>query len=351
MAQPNLVDESTDNCGNSVAAEIVHQYFSSGLNEICDERFLSKRYKEFERRDDPIYATLMDGMGDKELARTFISYWTIGQTLSVKSRFWLEDAIYEIIRKQVTKFGKSITHAYTQKMLSNGYLLKEKLIADIGEQDIEHLQKKTWEVSMKRNALREADLIVGEQEREVVDRTTKGKPFERRVWSQAENVDAKRRDVEFLNRMNESIKGQEVENQKLQCSLLVVEPDKSDQRPHITAFRFINPKTFSSHDKRKQERVNLLRLYAYICQEKPFRDPHSVKVYVTELLPRDTGDFDGSDHYPDYFSKETYLSSEEFWNRVGVPFSVVKGAISEVAQEFREKLITGLRKLLPTTKE
>ena len=77
--------------------------------------------------------------------------------------------------------------------------------------------------------------------------------------------------------------------------------------------------------------MNLLRLYAYICQEKPFREPHSVKAHVTELLLRDTGDYDGSDHYPDYFSSETYLSSEEFWRLLGVPFSAIKGAITAVA--------------------
>lgn len=352
MTQPSLFEESTDDPGKTIAAEIVRQHFSDGLKDLCNASFLSERYREFERRDDPIYATLMAGMGDKELAKTFVSYWTIGQTLSVKSRFWLEDAIFEIIRRQVTRFGKSIIQVYNQKMLSNGYLLNEKLIADIGEQDIEHLQKrKTWEVAIKSNALREADLIVGEQEREVVDRTGKGKPFQRRVWTQADNTAAKQKDAEFLKRMNEAIKGSEVETQKLQCSLLVVEPDRSDKRPHIKAYRFINPKTFSSHDTRKQERVNLLRLYAYLCQEKPFRDPLSVKVYVTELLPRDTGGFDGSDHYPDYFSNETYLSSEEFWKLLGVPFSVVKDAISHVAQEFREKLITGLRKLLPNNEK
>ncbi|MEI8213105.1 MAG: hypothetical protein WCI02_13225 [Planctomycetota bacterium] len=348
MHQRTLFDEPLDEFGVDTATEIVRKYFSNGLEELCDERFLSKRYSEFKRRDDPIYATLMEGMGDTELAKTFISYWTIGQTLSVKSRFWLEDAIFEIIRQQVTRFGKSVTHAYTQSMLSNGFLLEKKLIADIGEDQLEHLQKKkTWEVSMKRNALREADLIVGEQEREVVDRSVNDKPFQRRVWTQKENAIAKQKDTSFLKRMDDSITGKEVENQKLQCSLLIVEPDQTDKRPHVTAFRFINPKTFASHDKRKQERVNLLRLYAYLCQEKPFREPSSVKVYVTELLPRDTGDFDDSDSYPDYFSSETYLSSDEFWKRLGVPFSAVRGAISGVAKEFREKLITGLRKLLP----
>lgn len=200
---------------------------------------------------------------------------------------------------------------------------------------------------MKRHALREADIIVGEQEREIVERSGNNKPFQRRVWTQSQNTKARQKDGNLLKRMNAAIAGIDVENQKLQCSLLIVEPDQADRRPHVTAYRFINPKTFSSHEKRKQERVNLLRLYAYLCQEKPFRDPHSVKVYVTELLPRDTGDFDGLDHYPDYFSSETYLSSDEFWKRLGVPFSAVKSAISDVAQEFRDRLITGLRKLLP----
>jgi hypothetical protein len=344
-------DERLDKIAVEKASAIVHQFFSQGLAEICDERFLSKRYAEFQRRDDPIYATLLEGMGDDELAKTFVSYWTIGQTLSVKSRFWLEDAIFEIIRQQVTRFGKDVSHAYTQEMLSNGYLQDKKFLADIGEDEIEHLERRrAWEVPMKRNVLREAALIVDEQEREVVDRSGKDKPFQRRVWSQTQNTEAKRKDKGFLSRIDGAINGDEVETQKLQCSLLVVEPDRADKRPHVTAYRFINPKTFSSHDKRKQERVNLLRLYGYLCQEKPFRDPHSVKVYVTELLPRDTGDFDGSDHYPDYFSTETYMSSEEFWNRLGVPFQAVKKAISYVAKEFREQLIGGLRKLLPNKK-
>jgi hypothetical protein len=143
----------------------------------------------------------------------------------------------------------------------------------------------------------------------------------------------------------------ETENQKLQCSLLVVEPAKGGDKPTVTAYRFINPKTFSTHAKRKEERTNLLRLHAYLCQEKIFRDPHAIKVYVTELLPRQTSNYVSQDHYPDYFSTETYLTSEKFWGRLGVPFDTVKAAIADVAVEFREKLITGFRDLLPTDKK
>ena len=177
-------------------------------------------------------------------------------------------------------------------------------------------------------------------------RRTGGNPFTRRVWRSSKPADRKA-DQEALARVEKAIAGDETDRQKLQCSLLVVEPDKKDKRPHVTAYRFINPKTFSSHDARKQERVNALRLYAYLCQEKPFRDPASIKVYVTEIVPRDTGGFDEYDHFPDYFTSETYLSSEEFWNRLGIPFETIQEVISEVAGEFRDKLISGLRKLLP----
>lgn len=328
------------------AAEIVRRYFSYGLEELCNERFLARRYAGFKKKNDPIYATLMDGMNDEQLAKTFVSYWTIGQTLAVKSRFWLEDAIFEIIRSRTTAFGQQVTHVYNQRMLGNQFLLKSETIAEIGEERLQYLQKKTWEVLLKRNALREVDIIVGEQERGVFDRAGVGNPFARRVWT-ADKPEDRSIDRESLSRIEKALTGVLTDRQKLLCSLLVVEPDQRDKRPHVTAYRFINPKTFASHDARKQERVNLLRLYAYLCQEKPFRDPASIKIYVTEIVPRDTGGFDAYDHYPDYFTSETYLSSDQFWERMGVPFTKIQEVISDVAREFRDKLINGLRKLLP----
>jgi hypothetical protein len=68
--QRTLFDEPLDEFGVDTATEIVRKYFSNGLEELCDERFLSKRYSEFKRRDDPIYATLMEGMGDTLLSVT-----------------------------------------------------------------------------------------------------------------------------------------------------------------------------------------------------------------------------------------------------------------------------------------
>src|SRR6266850_147444 len=49
-------------------------------------------------------------MNDEDLTRTLVTYWTIAQTLATKSRFWLEDAVAEIITGQVRLFGRRATH-------------------------------------------------------------------------------------------------------------------------------------------------------------------------------------------------------------------------------------------------
>lgn len=66
-----------------------------------------------------------------------------------------------------------------------------------------------------------------------------------------------------------------------------------------------------------------------------------------ELVPREI-DFVHYDHYPDYFSPETYWTTAQVWDFVGVPFDVVTLAIRDVAKQFRQRLIEGLRGLLPS---
>jgi len=77
--------------------------------------------------------------------------------------------------------------------------------------------------------------------------------------------------------------------------------------------------------------VNLLRLYAYLVQEKLLRKPTAIRVCVAELLPRMGSDFDRYDYYPDYFSPHTYWNSNQLWQFIGVPFGVVSQAIQNVA--------------------
>ena len=154
------------------------------------------------------------------------------------------------------------------------------------------------------------------------------------------------KDKEQLARIAASLKGPPATETPMQCNLLVIEPDKLDGNIHAWGIRFINPKTFSQHAARKQERVNLLRLHALLVQEKIMRQPDAICVCLAELLPRKR-QRESQDHNSDYFSAVTYWSSDKLWRFIGVPFGVVSIAIREEAKAFRQKLKEGLRTLLP----
>lgn len=333
---------------SAAATAIVKRHFAAGLAELCDPRFLKARYAEFLRRDDPIYVGLLRGMEDEALAKTFVSYWTIAQTLATKSRFWLEDAVSEIITSQIRKFGRKATHVFSQAMLAEGYLERNVAVADLGENDLEHLaDRRPWRPPMKENALKAVDVLVGEQERERVDLKRRRNPFQLRAWEEVQEGTSTERDREQLNRIAQAVGGRAIADVAIQCNLLVVEPDPLDGKPHVFAFRFVNPKTIASHAQRKQERVNLLRLYAYLVQEKVLREPAAIQVCIAELLPRLGGGFERYDRYPDYFSPQTYWSSDRLWKFIGVPFEAVSKAINSVAKDFRGQLHEGLKFLLP----
>jgi hypothetical protein len=131
----------------------------------------------------------------------------------------------------------------------------------------------------------------------------------------------------------------------LNCNLLVIEPDRLDGKPHAWGIRLINPKTLASPAQRKQERVNLLRLMAFLVQEKILREPRQIRVAVAEIVPRIAGGT--ALGYYDYFSDETYWSHDRFWKFVGVHFEAVTTGIARAAEELGDILRTGWRGLLP----
>lgn len=327
------------------AIKIILDQFNTGLERICDERFLTRRYEDFLRKQDPIYNDLLTGMEDEALAKTFVSYWTIAHTMATQSRFWLETAIAKILVEKYQRMGNAHQcFVLNQGLLSNGYLKAPVSVADMGEEHLEHLSHhRVWSTLVDANALETIDVLVGQQERRPVP---KRKPFQQRVWTDTQNRDARSLDQKHLHTVAESFKGQATSAVNLQCNLLVIEPYRVDGKPHAWAFRFVNPKSLSSHAQRKQERVNLLRLYALLVQEKIIRESRSIQVAVGELVPRCTG-FEEYDRYPDYFSPETYWATDRLWKFIGVPFDIVSLAIRDAAKEFRQSLIKGLRGLLP----
>lgn len=330
------------------AIGIVRKHFVNGLNRISEEKFLRRRYEEFRRNDDPVYADLLAGMNDDRLSKTFVSYWILGQTMATQSRFWLENAVAELIIHQAQKLGREVSNVYTQNMLADGWLSLKVEVAKIGEDQIEHLtDRRPWRAMVQRSALEGIDVAVGQRERE---RVAKRELYRSRDWQRANEPELKARDRADLARVVDSLKGPPAEETTLQCNLLVIGPNRKGGDPTVRAIRFVNPKTMSSHAYRKQERVNLMRVYALLVQEKILREPSAIQVCVAELVPRVTS-FDEQDRYPDYFSVETFWSSEELWKYIDVPFEAVRIAIREAGAELRERLAPGLRGLLPDAPE
>ena len=327
------------------AVGILRNHISEGLAYLCDPKFLGKRYKDFKKKADPIYGRLLEGMNDEPLAKTFVSYWTIAHTLATQSRFWLEDAVADIILHQVRQRQRELAMVFSAKMLGAGYFAQRKCVAELGEDALEHLSSRSpWRVPMSPRLLSEIDTMVGEQEQES---PPERKPFQAREWTDEGNERAVAKDASLRKKIDGALgQGGEPSEISLQCNLLVVDPEKTEGAPSVQAIRFVNPKTLSNHAARKQERVNLLRLYGYLIQEKVYHKSPAINVCVAELLPRH-GHFDHSDRYPDYFSTATYWSCKKLWKFIGVPYEVVSIAIEREAKEFRDRLIEGLRGLLP----
>ncbi len=313
------------------AIKIVKRHFEEGLARVSDKLFLEQRYGEFKRKNDAIYADLLGGMGDDELAKTFVSYWVIAQTIATQSRFWLEAAMAEIVIHQAKHRLRHATEVYSHAMLAQRFPTWRRAIDQIGEFELQDLAESSpWRVPLPRNVLQMIDVMVGEQEREAPSVRQR---FRRRQWSPEDNEWARDRDRKYLAEVANSPPAALYDLTPLHCNLLVIEPaGHNGHEVQVWAIRFVNPKTIAQHATRKQERVNLLRLSAWLVQENLVPRRPSIHIHVAELVPRHVS-WEWLDHYPDYFSPLTYWSSERLWDFIGVPFGVVQVAIRDVARQ------------------
>src|SRR5437016_12725558 len=104
-------------------------------------------------------------MDDEPLAQTFVSYWTTAQTIATQSRFWLENAIFQIILDHSTR-TRRLKGIYTSSMLAKGCLNMNQSIAELRELQREYRTNRSpWMEPVQTSVLQVADQIISEQER------------------------------------------------------------------------------------------------------------------------------------------------------------------------------------------
>lgn len=362
------------------AVDIVEKRFREGIDGLLEPAFLKSRFQYSRTRHDPLYATILSSMEDEALQTAFQSFWQIGQTLATQSRFWLEDAVYALvvrqrIIRQNERAGREPSRRIppelfpgaasdwpiicSKSMLIEGALENRNSIATLGESCLETgTARGAWRVEMNRAVLDAVDRIVGRQEREDVP---SAKPFEQRIRDPEQQQRACHADEEHFSKIAEAFDGQaEIDTIALRANLVIVDPNKVEGTPSVTALRFVNPRMMISYKDRRAERANLLRLYGYLVQEKILTNPGTIRVALAEIVPRGNwqsfhrvlaadGIPEFSDHYPDYFSTNTYWTCERLWKFIGVPFDVVEIALRRVGRELGGKMRHGLQDLLPSS--
>jgi hypothetical protein len=340
------------------AIDIVRTIFTRGLIEICEPDFVAKRYSKFLDEQDPLLFPIMMGLDERSdgdhspdhfmfqefqrrrLSDTFISYSKLSDTLATRCRFWLEDAIYEILLRRPEQFGPNVTHLLTGRMLAEYLPESNRMVADLGVDQVQHIRgKKSWEVELDEDALDTVD-----ERMSIYDKQYVNKPLDK---LSSDNIDrfvseVEQSDLRDLHIIAESFKGRATKRSTIACDLLVIAPDRLDGRAHAQAFRFINTKTFRRPGDRRKARQNLLYLYAFLVQQKVERLANSLKVYVAEIAPR-RANHRYTIGFP-YFTSHTYLDAEQLWDYIGVPFHVVEWTLRDIGQRF---LSDRLRELLP----
>jgi hypothetical protein len=317
--------------------EIVRRRFERGLEWLFQDGFVSSRFGEFLGRADPIYTTLLQGMADEGASRALVGSWMVAHTLATQSRFWLQDAIVETLVTRAAQSEEPRPSVYSLAMLADGWYAAGTSIWNVGEDWCEEIHGRgAWRPLIQEKALDEIERIVGEEER----RFESLAPAQRKGGAGAMS---ERDDQRSLERAALA-RGGPARPISVRCNLLIVEPECADRAPHAWAIRYVNPTAFNQMGTIKSERINLLRLRAYLAQEKPFRAPGKIRVIAADILPRSGADDGG--RASAHFSPLTRWQGEELWRFLDVPFAAVTAGIRDAGSNVREPLRTALRSIL-----
>lgn len=318
------------------AAEVVERHFVNGIERLLEPSFVEKRYVEFSRKADPVYYTLLGGL-EPSLSQAFVTNWTLAHTLATVSRTWLEDIVVDLLQAKAERSDLPPPEIYSLKMLANGWYDSRRSIWNVGENwRAELTGRAAWRARIPQHALNEADAIVSEEER-FYDRLSKSEESSLPKWfARSDDSEAKVRCA--------AATGGPMTYVEMKCNLLILEPEFRDRKPHAWAVRFINPTLMNRRSTVRDERVNLLRLYAWLVDQKPFRTPMQISVVAADLLPRVQAVEHGASRV--HFAQDTRWNAEQLWDGLGIPFAAVTAGVRRASIALNSRLTATLRTVM-----
>jgi hypothetical protein len=336
---------------HSWARDLLVEKFRSKIQDYLTTDNVMERVKRKARLGDDIYEAMLSSV-DRNQYLSMMTLWSVGQGIGVRVRHWVEEAIKDLIIYQKENFGREIENVYTFSDLRRSRLLADTdMVAMAGEGQTEHSHKRHWRVPVRTSIVRVAERLSEEVDRSYEHRgggwRWESKNTQSRAWNKLpDSTDGPLKDcpVEttafqeaWLREVALSPEREAVRWQKIVCNLLVLEKPPGKVR----AFRFASPRLSSLralHDEKK----NLLLLYGWLRQEKPFRVyQNSVQVSWTHLLDRDVSPSQ------EFFFGNQVLGSAEFWEYLGVPYGVLLDSLSIAGQSLKGQIRGAVREAAP----
>jgi hypothetical protein len=292
-----------------------------------------------------------------------MTLWSVGQGIGVRVRRWVEEAVKDVIIYQKENFGREIEGVYTFSDLRHGRLLADTdMVALAGEEQTEHSHRRHWRVPVRASILHVAERLSQGVDHSYEHRgggwRGQSKQIQSRSWDRlpdSSDCDLQDYPIEttafqeaWLREVALSPKREDIRWQKIICNLLVLEKPPGK----IRAFRFASPR-LSSLRALHDEKRNLLLLYGWLRQEKPFRaNQNSIQVFWTRLMDRPTSPSQ------EFFFGNQVLGSAEFWEYLGVPYDVLLDSLAisglalkdQIRDAVQEATPEAIRKLDPDKK-
>jgi hypothetical protein len=294
---------------------------------------------------------MLEGAGRDDYL-SLVTYWSIGQGISVLLRQWIEEFIRDLVLYQRDHFGRGIQSVYTLPDLKKSrYLNEADQVSLAGEDRTEHSLRGTWNVPIRRPIVSAAntiaDCLLRAYQKRMFRWEEDAAVIRRGYGEESEEADSTDKliedypveDTRFQRDwlMREALRPEEgpVQKERLICNLLVIEKPPGKVR----AFRFAAPSMGGLRALREEKR-NLLLLYGWLRQEKPFRVYRdSVETYWTYLLPRGaafTQQF--------FFAPSETMQHNDFWAYLGVPYWVLMESLAEAGEVLRNEIGKVIRK-------